>query len=80
MVKFEHSTTYEYDNGTSRTVVEDTSDETIHDVVDTFVRFLKGMSFCETTIINGLLSKVDELKDSIKENYVMTQDDKETES
>jgi len=77
MVKFEYVRKFEDTDLERKVIIEDINDETVDDIIDTFVNFLKGISFCEPIIIKGFLSAVDELKDGIKENYIMTQDDEE---
>ncbi len=77
MLEFKYIKKSEYTDSNRKIIIKDMNDETIHDIIDIFIRFLKVIGFCGSTIINGFLSAIDDIKDDIKEDYIMTQDEEE---
>jgi hypothetical protein len=79
MIKFEHSNNFD-DCKNNFIITEDPFHETIENIVGIFIRFLKCIGFNEIIIIEALSEEIESIKDSIRENYIMAQDDEETES
>jgi len=61
----------------NKIVIENQNNRTIYDIISVFTKVSKAIGFNEHTIIKALLEEVDVIKDTIKENYIMSSDEDE---
>lgn len=54
--------------------------ETVMETVNEFIRFLKAIGANEIVIKNGFLQAIQDIDDSIKENYIMASEEEEEET
>lgn len=67
MLRFEHESIFEEEK--SKTIIEETVDEDIDDVMTTFIRFLRGISYSDTIIKKGLKEAIETIDEDITYNY-----------
>jgi len=77
MVKFEHTNTGDHLN---TVIIQSDESETLTQIVVNITKFLKAIGFNEIAIMEALSEEIEGIKDDIRENYIMSQDDEETES
>jgi hypothetical protein len=73
MVKFEFNQEDEY-IGSRSVIIQESDDDSITEIVDTFVRFLGAISFPMISIRDALLKEAIEIEQDIKENAIMIDD------
>jgi len=62
----------------NKIVIENSNDVRIEDVISIFTKLSKAIGFNEHIIIKALLEEADDIKESIKENYLMSLDESQS--
>jgi hypothetical protein len=76
MLKFEYKANNpEYAEQTHEISITTHQDVYIGDIVDSFVTFLRAIGFYNNTIITAFEETIEEIKDEVKEDYIMLSDD-----
>lgn len=80
MLKFEHTSYHpDYPEDTRTVAISTSEDEFITNFVKEFIIFLRALGFYESGIIEALQEGIEEIKDKVKEEWIMLSDDKESE-